>query len=182
MECSGLALSLARQIYVHLRDFVCFLTPFILPLLESSWAFKNGALSNFGLLSRCLKKRIRWSSVGICKSFTETLFFSFGEAVLVPFDNYIYIYPLFIGFSPHCGCWNNCVYLIVILCPQFDQAYTVIRITSAQIDNNLPCSMPSISPFILKVCETPCPTNRDAARCRAASFGARETCPSHLQG
>jgi hypothetical protein len=94
----------------------------------------------------------------------------------------IYIYRLFIGFSPHCGCWNNCVYLIVTLCPQFDQAYTVIRITSAQIDNNLPCSMPSISPFILKVCETPCPTNRDAARCRAASFGARETCPSHLQG
>lgn len=36
MECSGLALSLARQIYVHLRDFVCFLTLFILPLLESS--------------------------------------------------------------------------------------------------------------------------------------------------
>lgn len=53
-------------------------------------SFQNGALSNFGLLSRCLKKRIRWSSVGICKSFTETLFFSFGEAVLVPFDNYIY--------------------------------------------------------------------------------------------
>ena len=58
--------------------------------------------------------------------------------IIYIYNYYIYtIYnnlsPLFIGFAPHCGCWNNCVYLIVTLCLQFDQAFTVIRITSAQI-------------------------------------------------
>ena len=57
-ECSGLAL--ARQSYVHLCDFVCFLIVYY-SIVGKLMSLQNGALSNFGLLSRCLEKRIRWS-------------------------------------------------------------------------------------------------------------------------